>query len=232
MSENKNNIDNLPSQKIADVLIHLYRGEIQRVNTWRNRLDATPRWAILLAAGVISWTFSSPERSPALILISIPLVTVFLILEAHRYQMHEIWRSRLRLIEENFFAYALDQEGALPHKDWTKVLAQDLRVPEHKSTLCHAIAIRLKRIYFWVFLSIILAWTFKANIHPDNAENMETFLDRIQVGLIPGQTIFYFIFFLLLLLIGWMLWGKKEEKENREGEIPEEEPGYEWRRGD
>jgi len=226
----RNDIENLPSQKVADALIHLYRGEIQRVNTWRNRLDATPRWAILLAAGIISWVFAVPERSAALILLSIPLVTAFLVLEAHRYQMHEIWRSRLRLIEENFFAYILDHNGALPHKDWTKMLAQDLRVPEHKSTLFHSISVRLKRIYFWIFLTIVLAWGFKVNIHPQHASSLEKFIERSRVGLISGTVILDAVLVFIFAAGAWMVWGKKKEEEEREGEIAEEEPGYEWRR--
>jgi uncharacterized membrane protein len=30
-------------------LIHFYRGEVQRSNTWRNRLDTTTNWAVLTA---------------------------------------------------------------------------------------------------------------------------------------------------------------------------------------
>ncbi|MDQ3753521.1 MAG: DUF2270 domain-containing protein, partial [Acidobacteriota bacterium] len=30
-------------------MIHFYRGEVQRSNTWRNRLDTTTNWAVLTA---------------------------------------------------------------------------------------------------------------------------------------------------------------------------------------
>ena len=85
--------DNFSDETLANALLQLYRGEIQRVNTWRNRLDTTPHWSIVLAAGIVTWTFSGAERSPALILVSIPLVAALMVLEADRYQMHEIWRS-------------------------------------------------------------------------------------------------------------------------------------------
>ena len=35
-------------------MIHFYRGEIQRSNTWRNRLDTTTNWAVLTAGATLS----------------------------------------------------------------------------------------------------------------------------------------------------------------------------------
>ncbi|SRR6056297_177976 len=231
--KDKNKVNHLPTQKVADTLIHLYRGEMQRVNTWRNRLDATPHWAILLATGVISWTFSSPERSSSLILISIPFVIAFLILEADRYQMHEIWRSRLRLIEENFFARALDQKCSLPQKEWTKILAQDLKVPKHKISFFQAVGIRLRKIYIWVFLAIFLSWIFKLSIHPYNTDQVDVLLERAQIGIFSGEIILIFILIFILILMSLMLLENKKrrtKKKKKKLEIPEEEPGYNWRR--
>jgi len=231
--KDKNKVNHLPTQKVADTLIHLYRGEMQRVNTWRNRLDATPHWAILLVTGVISWTFSSPERSSSLILIAIPFVLAFLILEADRYQMHEIWRSRLRLIEENFFARALDQDSSLPQKEWTKILAQDLKVPKHKISFLQAVGIRLRRIYIWVFLAIFLSWIFKVSVHPYNTDQVEVLLKRAQIGVFSGEIIFVSILLFTIILMGLMFFETKKRKKKikkKKLEIPEEEPGYNWRR--
>src|SRR6185369_13709295 len=41
-------------------MIHFYRGEVQRSNTWRNRLDTTTNWAVLTAGATLSFVFSSP----------------------------------------------------------------------------------------------------------------------------------------------------------------------------
>ena len=155
-------MNNEEESKISDdeletILIHLYRGEVQRVNTWRNRLDTTPYWSLVVAAGMITWSYSSPMRSPALILLVIPLTFAVLVLEANRYQMHEVWRSRLRLLEENFIANVLDPDESLPRVEWRKVLAKDLREPEHKLNFSSAIAVRLRKIYLWIFVTIVLS---------------------------------------------------------------------------
>ena len=220
----------ISSEAVDDALINLYRGEVQRVNTWRNRLDVTPRWAIVLAAGMITWAFSGPHRTPYLILIATPLIAALMVLESRRYQMHEIWRSRLRLLEENFFADLLDPQTSLPRKEWMAVLAQDLRVPRHKSTLTRSIAVRLRRIYLWIFLTVFFSWGLKLILHPTQAESVEVVLRRARIGGVPGPVIFALFCMVIASLVFWTAWGRWEEKEGSEGEIPEEEPGYEWRR--
>src|SRR5262245_23146106 len=39
-------------------MIHFYRGEVQRSNTWRNRLDTTTNWAVITAGATLSFVFS------------------------------------------------------------------------------------------------------------------------------------------------------------------------------
>lgn len=226
----KHKFKDISTDKIVDAIIHLYRGEIQRVNTWRNRLDTTPNWAIVMTAGIITWVFSGATRTPALILVIIPLVGGLMVLEARRYQMHEIWRSRLRLLEENFFAPILNPNKPSPREQWMAILAKDLRVPEHKSTLMHSIGVRLRRIYLWIFLTVILAWILKLSLQPSQLDSLNQLVDRARIGLIPGMVVLAFLCSLLVGLVSLAMWSKKLEFEDREGEIPEEEPGYEWRR--
>ncbi len=38
-------------------LVHFYRGEVQRSNVWRSRLDATTNWAVITAGATLSFTF-------------------------------------------------------------------------------------------------------------------------------------------------------------------------------
>src|SRR4030095_2763392 len=80
-------------------LIHFYRGEIQRSNTWRNRLDTTTNWAVLTAGATLSFVFSSSSNPHFVIPINSILVALFLLMEASRYRYYEIWSSRVRILE-------------------------------------------------------------------------------------------------------------------------------------
>lgn len=220
----------ISSDEIETILIHLYRGEVQRVNTWRGRLDKTPYWTLVMVAGMISWAFSAPNRSPALILVTIPLASALLTLEANRYQIHEVWRSRVRMLEENFFANTLDPEASLPRTEWMKVLSEDLREPQFKVSFFTALSLRLRRIYLWIFATILIGWFMKLILHPTQASSIAGVIERARIGFIPGLGVIIFMlsFFISLVLLAVL--GIYPAKEERGGKVLEEEPGYEWRR--
>ncbi|MFW6111771.1 MAG: DUF2270 domain-containing protein [Candidatus Bipolaricaulota bacterium] len=217
-------------EEIEKALIHLYRGEMQRVNTWRNRLDRTPYWSLVMVAGMISWSFSAPERSPALILVTIPITSALLTLEANRYQIHEVWRSRLRLLEENFFANLLDPDATLPRSKWMKVLSRDLREPEYKVSFSAALALRLRRIYLWIYATILLSWFIKMVLHPTQAKSLFESIQRARIGFIPGPAVILCLLLFFILVSALAFLGIYTVKEERGGHVLEEEPGYEWRR--
>src|SRR5438093_1971891 len=92
-------------------MIHFYRGEVQRSNTWRNRLDTTTNWAVITAGATLSFVFSSPSNPHFVIPINSILVAIFLLMEARRYRYYEIWSSRVRVLETGYFAQFLATEG-------------------------------------------------------------------------------------------------------------------------
>src|ERR1700742_4671618 len=53
-------------------LVHFYRGEVQRSNVWRTRLDTTTNWAVITAGATLSFVFSSPGNPH----FAIPINTV------------------------------------------------------------------------------------------------------------------------------------------------------------
>src|ERR671923_1178108 len=88
-------------------MVHLYRGEVGRANTWRMRLDGTTNWAVLTTGATLSFAFSSPNNTHVMILINSLLIMFFLYIEARRYMFYDLWRSRVRLMETEFFAEML-----------------------------------------------------------------------------------------------------------------------------
>src|SRR6478672_2969316 len=97
----------LSPSEFNTAMIHFYRGEVQRSNTWRNRLDTTTNWAVITAGATLSFVFSSPSNPHFVIPINSILVAIFLLMEARRYRYYEIWSSRVRIIETGYFAHLL-----------------------------------------------------------------------------------------------------------------------------
>jgi uncharacterized membrane protein len=171
-------------------MIHFYRGEVQRSNTWRNRLDTTTNWAVLSAGAMLSFAFSSPSSPHFVIPINSILVAVFLLMEARRYRYYEIWSSRVRVLETGYFAQMLGPDSVPRDQEWASHLASDLLTPHFTISVWEAIGRRLRRNYIWIFALLALSWNLKVYLYPAPALNFEEFLLRAQVGLVPGWVVF------------------------------------------
>lgn len=142
-------------------MAHLYRGEIHRMRFWRERLDQTTYWAIVIMSAILTWTFSSRSNPHYLLLLGTAALTAFLTIEARRYRGYDIWRGRVRTLQKNVFAYALDPSAGLEDPAWREKLSRDYRTPAMKITTEEAIAHRLRRIYLLLLTITLSAWVIR-----------------------------------------------------------------------
>ena len=186
-------------------MVHFYRGEISRSNTWRSRLDSTTNWAVVTVAAILTFSFGSADNPHIVILIGMLLIWLFLIIEARRYRYYELWALRVRLMETDFFAAMLTPPFA-PHQEWATRLADNLLTPEFPISFLEAIGRRLRRNYIWLFLILGAAWAGKLLLHPVAAISLRDFLTNAAIGFISGNTVafmvtcFFFITFLIAAL--------------------------------
>ena len=145
----------------SGAMAHLYRGEIHRMKLWRERLDKTTNWAVLLIAAVLTWAFSSEANPHYVILVGHAAVVMFLFIEARRYRAYDLWRSRVRKLQEHVWAVGLDPNIDLEESDWREELAADYRRPKLKISTEEAIAHRLRRVYFPLFTVLNGAWLLR-----------------------------------------------------------------------
>ena len=185
-------------------MVHFYRGEVQRANTWRNRLDNTTNWAVIAAGAAISFALSDPAHHYGVIILDTLLVTLFLWIEARRYRYYELWSYRVRLMETDFFASMLVPPFA-PHSEWAESLAESLLDPEFPISMWEAFGRRFRRNYMWIFLILGIAWAMKGYLHPTIATSWAEFLEHSRMGPIPGEIMLLIglIYNGLLFLIGF-----------------------------
>lgn len=186
-------------------MVHFYRGEVTRSNTWRSRLDSTTNWAVVTVAAILTFAFGSPQNPHIVILIGFLLISLFLVIESRRYRYYELWALRVRLMETDFFAAMLTPPFA-PHQEWATRLADNLLTPEFPISYLEAIGRRLRRNYIWLFVILGVAWVGKLLLHPTPAGSIALFLEHAAIGFIPGHiiaflvTCFFFATFLAALL--------------------------------
>ena len=187
----------LTRQEYISVMVHFYRGEIHRSTTWRQRLDATTNWAVVTMAGMLSFSFASPENPHILLLLSNLVIVSYLIIEGRRYRYFEVYRARVRMLEENFLIPVITRQLESPMVTWREMVAMDLDLPKFKTTMLEAVGFRLRRNYVAIFLILLGAWFVKVLMHPKPAMSRDDFWDHIGVAgispwvIIIGGLMFY-----------------------------------------
>jgi len=176
-------------------IAHFYRGEVQRSNVWRTRLDTTTNWAVITAGATLSFVFSSHDNPHFAIPINTILVSIFLFMEARRYRYYEVWANRVRVLETGYFAPMLSHRTIPPDKEWAEHISADLMSPRFTISEWEAVGRRLRANYLWIFILLALSWTLKIYIHPspilqtagsDPRVFWEILMQRAQIGLAPG----------------------------------------------
>jgi uncharacterized membrane protein len=183
-------------------VVHLYRGELYRANSGRIRLDNTTNWAVLATAGLLTFSFGEGAHSHWILLVGLLLISVFLAYEQRRYRMANVWRSRVRQIEENFYGPILRRDPVSPIKGWGDLVAQDLFHPRFRITRLQALRARIIRNYWPIYAVLVFAWVVKLFVQPTPAENWSEIRDRLGDGLLPWWGSLIFLGGFLLGLLG------------------------------
>ncbi len=186
-------------------IVHLYRGELYRATTWRLRLDNTTNWAVITTAGLLSFAFGLETHSHVVLLLGLVMISVFWMFEARRYRYADIWYSRVRKIEENFYGPILRRDPVSPMREWGQLVAEDLFRPRFKVSRTFALRKRLLRNYWAIYVVILVAWVAKLLLHPFPALTWREVRERLVIGVLPwwgppvGITLFVLALASLLL---------------------------------
>ncbi|MEO1084894.1 MAG: DUF2270 domain-containing protein [Acidobacteriota bacterium] len=204
------------------VMVHFYRAEVGRSTLWRSRLDATTNWAVLTSAGMLSFVFASPASTHILVLLSNLIIMAFLIIEGRRYRYFEVYRARVRMLEENFLLPVLTRHLVSPMERWREELAQDLDAPRFKCSRLQAIGFRLRRNYVLIFGVLLGAWWVKLGMHPTLAESFTEVFERAHVGhfspwLIFGVGLIFYLSLVVLFILGLGIHGDAGPADEVEG---------------
>lgn len=175
----------LSRAEYISAMVHFYRGEMHRATQWRLRLDNTTNWAIISAGGLLTFSFDHPSSTPLVLLLGQALLFAFLWIESRRYRIFDVWRSRVRRIEENFFNPLLTRRLVSPDPMWGDAVALDLAHPRFKMSRWHALHQRLRANYAVLFVVLNVAWVAKLVIHPAPTRSIREILSRLGMGLVP-----------------------------------------------
>ena len=209
------------STEFITVMAHYHRAEIARMAGWRDRIDRTTNWAITVVAAMLSVSLSTPTAHHGVLLFAMVLVLLLLVIEARRYRFFDVYRSRVRRMERNYYAQIFSPEEGTTD-DWIHKLGDDLRQPVFLTSHSQAISRRLRRNYCWMFLILLFAWLVKTTFirMQENAveANLVTSVsERVRnaaIGPVPG----WIVILAVTLFYGWILYASLRRPKG-EGEL-------------
>ncbi|OYR75310.1 MULTISPECIES: DUF2270 domain-containing protein [Halorubrum] len=201
---------------------HAYRGELGRTSSWRTRIDRTTNWAVVVTASLLTWTFSSASRPHYVLLIGLVMLSVFLGIETRRYRTFDVWRSRVRLLEENVFANALDPEG-VEQSNWRALLSEDLREPTIKMPAVEAVSRRLRRVYAPLVSVLVAAWVVRLTVFTTAGNGV---VATASVGPIPGALVLALVGGFYVVVIALTV---RRAPRRAKGEMQAAEDAEEWK---
>jgi len=65
----------------------------------------------------------------------------------------------------------------------------DLTTPHFTISESEALGRRLRRNYLWLFILLALSWNLKVYLHPQPSRDMDEFIARAAVGIVPGTIV-------------------------------------------
>jgi len=176
----------------------------------------------VLTATLPTWAFSADTRPHHVLLVGTVMLTVFLGIESRRYRVYDIWRSRVRLLEESVFANALEPEG-VEQSNWRELLSEDFREPTIKTPAREVVSRRLRRVYLPLFSVLVGAWTIRLTVFaPPSTGAVET----ASVGGVPGEATVALVAAFYVTPLTLAFW---HESRQAKGEPQSEENPEEWK---
>jgi uncharacterized membrane protein len=168
-------------------LVHLYRAEMHRMTVWRQRLDVTSNWAIILTMGITTFALGAHTVPHFVLLLGLAIIAISILMEARRYRHlhHSEWR--LHLMDRGFYAPHLRLESPIASERWREMLAADLEQPRLLISLFCAARVRLRRNYLPLAYFTTAVWLTKLYVHPSSPTSFAEFYSRLSVGnIIPS----------------------------------------------
>ena len=142
---------------------------------------------------MLSVSLTTPTAHHGVLLFAAVLVMLLLAIESRRYRFFDVYRSRVRRLERNYFASVFSPTRAADD-EWMQSMADDLRRPAFLISITEAMSRRLRRNYFWMFFVLLAAWLLKtasAKLQPTGRDaefvhSLSEWLGNAALGPLPG----------------------------------------------
>ncbi len=183
---------------------HYYRAEVYRETNWRNRLDVTTNWSIVVTAAILSYAFGNANTPHAVIIMNYLIVLFFLYIESRRFRYYTMLKSRTRILESGLLAPiigSITNKGINENDIHMERLAISLTKPRLTISKLEAIGWRIRRVYIFLLTILYLTWLNKLTITPERTYDVPEIISRAFLWFFPGWAVFAVLTISILVLV-------------------------------
>jgi len=139
------------------VVAHLYRGEMNRLTVYRQRLDTTTNWAITLESAIL---VIYTDKRIEFYFIFFPLIILLFLsfLEARRYRYFFTSARRVQYLETEYFGKQIFRKQ---QSNDICILIDNIMDVRLWISLRQAWTIRFYRNYIWLYYISLVIMTYK-----------------------------------------------------------------------
>lgn len=135
------------------VVAHLYRGEMNRMTIYRQRLDTTTNWAITLGSAILV-IYVDEKVNFYFVLFPMTIILFFSFLEARRYRYFFTAAKRVQLLEIGYFGKQIFLQQ---QSEELCILGNHLLHVNFLISLRDAWIVRFYRNYIWLnYISLLI----------------------------------------------------------------------------
>jgi uncharacterized membrane protein len=192
----------------------LYTEEMKRYLWFKSGLDTTRNLAVMILFGMIfvSFGFSEPtsHRVPYFGSLAVFALVLF---ETRLFRFYAASETRIRLMERHMIGPLFDK-GIKGDVQWRETLAETYSRSKMPGFF-EAIAFRIYKNYFIIFLALDTSWISKLYLAPQPAEDFAEFVHRLDLGILPGWATLAFmgVFWILFILAVFWIRRRKSRHE-------------------
>ncbi len=189
----------------------LYAEEMKRLRWWKSGMDTTRNIAVAILFGMIFVAFGFSEvtshRVPYFGSLAVFALVLF---EVRLFRFYAVTETRVRLLERNVVAPALDSDMTA-EAGWQKQLAESYIRPPMPGFF-EAIAFRIYKNYFILFLALDTSWLSKVYLAPEPPASLTEFVHRLDLGIFVGWATLAFMAVFWTLFVVAVLWVRTKKQ--------------------
>lgn len=196
-------LENIP-ETYYGFIFHYYRAEVYRETNWRNRLDTTTNWSIVVTGAILTFAFTNEITPPSIILVNYFIVWFFLYIESRRFRYYWLLRERTRAIEKQLLTNIfLGKSKKINKRTWKQIIADSFRSQKVSMSKLESIAWRFRRNYFFLLPLIFISWIARVSSFPYPVHTAWEFFENAGIWFFPGLFVFI-ILIMSIFIIGFI----------------------------